>query len=81
MVKWFRRKGHSDEAEVPFESRITEARLEQRFGAFMSSDRAEGDDPAAGETSEYIPSTVEPSEELWAHEKELYREKEEKEGR
>lgn len=81
MLKWFRRSGHSDEAEVPFESRITEARMEQRFGVFMPSDQAEGEGSGATETSEYIPAAVEPSEDVWEHEKELYRKKEEEEGK
>jgi hypothetical protein len=81
MFKWFRRSGHSNEAEVPFESRITEARMEQRFGAFMDSDRAEGEgNIESAESTEYIQAAVEPSEELWEHEKELYRKKQEEES-
>jgi hypothetical protein len=54
--------------------------MEAQFGAFMPADRAEGDAPAnPGAGTQYIPATVDPSEEVWEHEKELYRHKQEEE--
>lgn len=73
MIKWLSK--HSKRAGF----RTSAGQMQTEAVGRLPQDLAEGD-RTSGPSPEYIPEAAEPSEDVWAHEQELYRRKREQDG-